>query len=98
MSETTTLPAPPSGQGPLTEDSAIIQIQAIAGGLTADDIKGLSGCTPFQLIAILKAYQDDQIVPQISTWDTIANILKQVPSYAPVAEAIIGVVASLIAL
>jgi hypothetical protein len=65
----------------MTEAEAIQKIQvASQGALTEDDIKGLQGCTPNQLGAILKMYADLGGPPASkSFWIMVLDTIRQVP-------------------
>jgi len=66
----------------MTENDAIERIRdASQGTLTENDIRGLVGCTPQQLAAILKMYADlGGPVATPTFWEFALSLIKQVPT------------------
>ncbi len=81
----------------MTEYEAIAQIQLLCK-LSLNDVRGLQQCNQAQLQFIVQSYIDDQVVPSLSVWQQIGDILLKVPQYTSIATSIISVVTALIAL
>jgi hypothetical protein len=66
----------------MTENDAVERIRDASGGtLTENDIRGLVGCTPQQLAAILKMYADlGGPVATKTFWEFALDLIKQVPA------------------
>ena len=82
----------------MTVDDALAELAHEAGVLRPqdiDDIRAAAASSQDDLLLLLRSYRDARRVTDVTFWDRLAAVLKKLPEYLSVAEAIAKVVALL---